>query len=266
MTEITAGKPFAKLARLGYAARGVVYLTVGGLALLAAAGKGGGETTDSKGALVKIMSQPFGDVILVVLIVGLFGYAAWRLVQAVKDTDEHGTSGKGLAVRAGLLVSAVTHSLLALWAIGMLAGVSLGGSNSGSQPLMASGWGQAVFGLVGVAVVGAGLAHIYKGWTARFERYMDVPRQKRIWTTPVCRFGLIARGVVWCMVGAFLIESAWLARGGDVRGMAAALETLRSTSFGPWLLGVVAAGLFAFGLYSLLEAVYRRVDVSFSDV
>lgn len=263
MTEITAGKKFAKLARLGYVARGVVYLTVGGLALLAALGKGG-ETTDSKGALLEIMSQPFGDLILVIIIVGLFGYAAWRLVQAIKDTDDHGRSGKGLAVRAGLLVSAVTHTLLALWAIGMLTGIG-GGANDGSRQLMASEWGQWLLLAVGIAVIGAGLAHIYKGWTARFERYMKVPRQKQAWTTPICRFGLLARGVVWCIVGVFLIESAWQAHGGEVRGMAAALEALRATSFGPWLLGVVAAGLFAFGLYSLLEAVYRRVDVSFSD-
>ncbi len=264
MNKSTAEGHFTALARMGYAARGVVYLTVGGLAVLAASGQGG-STTDSKGALLKIMSKPFGDFIVIVIVVGLFGYAAWSLVQAIKDTDHHGTSGKGVAVRGGLLVSAVTHALLALWAIGLLLGMGGGGSQGWTRGLMSSGWGQLGLGLVGVAVVGTGLAHIFKGWTARFERYMDIPADKNSWASPICRFGLIARGIVWCIVGAFLIESAVRARGGELRGMADALVALRDTQFGPWLMGVVAAGLFAFGLYSLLEAFYRRVNVSFSE-
>ncbi|MEG6551583.1 DUF1206 domain-containing protein, partial [Desulfocurvibacter africanus] len=84
--------------RLGYAARGVVYLLVGGLAVLAALGRGGG-TTDTKGALRTLLDTPWGDALLGVIAVGLLGYAAWRFVQAVGDVDRHGKDAKGLAVR-----------------------------------------------------------------------------------------------------------------------------------------------------------------------
>ena len=89
MEFIATGKNFKTLARMGYGARGVVYLMIGGLALLTAFGEGG-KTTDSKGAITEIMQQPFGYVLLTVLIIGLFGYVVWRFTQAVKDTDGHG--------------------------------------------------------------------------------------------------------------------------------------------------------------------------------
>ncbi len=260
MNTIVDATKFKTLAKMGYSARGAVYLVIGGLAVLAAIGEGG-RTTDSKGAIVEIMRQPFGTSLLVLLIVGLFGYVIWRLTQAIKDTDSHGSSVKGLAVRGGLLASAVSHGLLAIWTIKLLLG-----SNDRShetERFLATDIGQVVIGLAGIAFIGAGLAHIYKGWTARFERYMNIPSDKNQWARPLCRFGLIARGIVWCIVGWFFITSALFANNGKVKGMVDALELLRANTYGNWVFGIVAAGLFAFGLYSLLEAMYRRIDIDF---
>lgn len=80
---------------------------------MAALGKGG-ETTDDKGAIKEIMQQPFGNALLIALVIGLCGFVLWRLIQAIKDTDGHGTSAKGMAIRGGLIASAVSHGLLAL--------------------------------------------------------------------------------------------------------------------------------------------------------
>ena len=267
MEFVATGKNFKTLSRMGYGDRGAVYLTIGGLALLTACVEGG-ETTDSKGALMEIMQQPFGTVLLAILIIGLLGYSAWRCVQAIKDADNHGTEPKGLAIRAGLFVSAISHLLLAGWAAMVLAGEKRGSNSSGDggsmqengKAFLETDPGQIVIGIIGIIVIGVGVAHMYKGWKRRFERYMDIPGNQQQWARPVCQFGLIARGVVWCIVGWFLLRSAFWASSGEIKGMAEALDTLRTNAYGPWLFTLVAAGLVAFGVYNVLEALYRRID------
>lgn len=261
MQEIAMDSKFKTLARAGYVARGAIYLVIGGLALMAAFGEGG-STTDSRGAVMTIMSQPFGKFLVGLLIIGLIGYTGWRLVQSLRDVDNHGTSAKGIAIRTGLFVSAATHALLAYWSLKLLMGSASESSGSGAsqQGLINSDLGQIALGLVALAVAIAGCAHIFKGWTARFERYMSIPADKKAWARPICRFGLIARGVVWLIIAWFLARSAMLARAGDVQGIPGALDSLRGQAYGPWLLAVVAAGVFAFGVYSVLEALYRRID------
>lgn len=260
MNTIVNATHFKTLAKMGYTARGAVYLVIGGLAVMAAIGEGG-RTTDSKGAIIEIMRQPFGTSLLVLLIIGLFGYVIWRLIQAIKDPDNHGSSAKGLAVRGGLLASAISHALLALWTIKLLLGSNE--RTHETERFLATDMGQIVIGIFGISFIAAGLAHIYKGWTARFERYMNIPSDKNQWAKPLCRFGLISRGVVWCIVGWFFITSALFAKSGKVKGIVDALELLRTYTFGNWLFGIVAAGLFAFGVYSLLEAMYRKIEIDF---
>ena len=262
MKDIVIPPQFAWLARLGYASRGAIYLVIGGLSFMTAAGSGG-QTTDSKGAIATIASQPFGRVMVAALIVGLVGYSVWRFVQSIKDVDGHGSSFKGIAIRVGLMGSALAHGALAVWA-GRFLMNDASTSESTGTPFIGTGFGQVVYIVAGIALVIVGAAHIYKGWTARYERYMNIPAEHKGWADPMCRFGLIARGVVWCIVAWFFIQAATGASSGDVGSLSEALTALRDSSYGSWLLGVVSAGLFAFGVYSCLEAVYRRVDVDSS--
>lgn len=258
--EIATKQAFRRWAQLGYGARGVVYLVIGGLALLTAFGEGGG-TVDSRGAILEILRQPFGRILLGIMIVGLLGYVAWRFMQAVKDTDNHGRDGKGLAIRAGLLASSVTHLVLAYWALRLL--IPGSGSSSGSQAqesFLSTGPGLVVLGLAGGAVIIAGFAQVYKGAAARFLKYMSIPPDQQAWACPVCRFGLIARGLVWFIIGWFLINSALTAHQGETKSVADALSAVRAADYGSWLFTLVAAGLFAFGIYGVLEALYRRID------
>jgi hypothetical protein len=218
----------ALLARGGYAARGVVYIIVGGLALLAAFGQGG-QTTDTQGALTSLLAQPFGEVLLAVVALGLFGYALWRVVQALTDVDHHGTDPKGLAIRAGLLVSAVTHGLLAVFALSLIFGwgSSLGDADSGARDwtawLMQQPFGRWLVGLIGLAIVGAGIAHMIKGYRSQFEKYLEMGPATLEKVSPVCRFGLIARGVVFVIIGGFLIVAAIQFDSAQARGLQGAL-------------------------------------------
>jgi hypothetical protein len=266
MNKVEVDQQLKRWAQMGYSARGVIYLVIGGLALLAALGERGGKTTNSKGAILKILEQPFGSAMIFLLIIGLLGYSTWRLIQCFKDPDGHGSTGKGLAVRFGLFISAVAHILLAFWAAKLLMGNGGDSSQSAGSSFLTTDLGQIALGIAGIAVIVTGFAHIYKGATARFEKYMSIPADKRSWARPVCQFGLIARGVVWLIIGWLFIKAAWMAKGGEIDGTSEALQTLRDHSYGSLLLGIVAAGLFAFGIYCLLEAAYRRIDTSVADL
>lgn len=270
MTQATSGSTdkLEVLARLGYGARGVVYLIVGWMAATAAFK--GGETTGTKGSLEEIVSQPMGEIMLGVVALGLIGYSIWRLVQGITDTDNHGTSAKGLAIRGGLLVSAVTHVSLALFAASLIFGWGTGSSSSGggsggggSDPsnwtadLMSHSWGRWLVLAIGLAIIGAGVAHIIKGVKAKFEKYLAVDLQTKRWVSPVCRFGLVARGIVFIIIGGFFAKAAIQYDPQEAKGLDGVLDTLQST---PWLLGILGLGLLAFGIYSFVEALYRRID------
>ncbi|MDQ2695756.1 MAG: DUF1206 domain-containing protein [Pseudomonadota bacterium] len=259
------------LARWGYGARGAVYLIVGGLAF-ADAFYPGQESVDTKGALQKIISQPFGDVLLGLVAVGLVGYALWRVVQAVADVDGHGSGFKGVAVRGGLLISAVTHVLLAFFAVSLIFGWGTGnggGDDSAYQDwtarLLSQEFGQWLVAGVGAVIVLVGIVHMTKGFTSRFKKYVEVDRAGR-WADPVCRFGLVARGVVFAIIGGFFVVAALHFSSGEVKGLKGALNVLETQPFGPWLLGAVGLGLVAFAVYSFIEAAYRRINPPDIDV
>ena len=217
------------LARAGYASRGVLYLVVGLLALMSAVGMGG-QTTSARGALVEILEQPFGRTLLLLMIAGLVGFALWRAIQSLSDADHHGRDAKALVIRAGHLLSALTHGFLAYWAIRLMLAAREGDKGG---PLSALGEGTAtlVIAAAGVLLAGIGVAHIFKGWTARFERYMTFPSS----------------------------HSAVRLNSREIQGTGEALDWLAGSPYGQWLLGIVAAGLVAFGVYSCLEARYRHI-------
>lgn len=253
------------LARAGYASRGIVYLIVGGLAALAVSGQGG-KTTGSRGALESLLAAPMGDVLLGIIAVGLVGYALWRSIQAIKDTDHHGTGAKGMAIRGGLFVSAISHILLAVFAASLIFTFgSSGGSGSGSQGmagwLMSQPYGRWLVGAVGLAIIGAGIAHELKAWHVKFDKHFMMPAHTKHWAYPICRFGLAIRGVLFAVVGGLFLLAAYQVNPEQAGGIDQAFSYLRSQSYGTLLLAVVAIGLFAFGIYSLLEAVYRRINL-----
>lgn len=249
------------VARAGYVARGVVYLLIGVLALMATFAGAAGRTTGAQGALRQLLDVPGGRYILGVVAAGLVCYAAWRLTQGVLDADHHGTGRKALVIRSALIVSASVHLFLAFFAVSILTGWATGGvgTSSWTARIVSTHYGRWIVAVAGLLVIAAGIAQAAKGCTAGFLAHMDTLPNAHGSAVLICRVGLIARGVVFCLIGVFLDLAAWQQDASEAKGLAGVLSSLQDRPFGIWLLAIMAVGLLAFSLYSFIEAGYRHV-------
>lgn len=253
------------LARIGYVAKAVLYGTVGILAARAAAGDGG-EATDTKGAMQAVLEAPFGKVMVYVIAAGLAGYAVWRLLEAVTDPEHRGTGAKAVAVRLGIALRGLVHGALAVAAFRLASGSSSGGSDS-TETLTARAFGlpggEILVLLAGAGIGGYGLYQLYRAYAAKIGKRLalgEVPSGTVGPIIAVSRFGIAARGAVFILMGFFIVRAALRHAPEQAGGMRQSLLTL--AGIGEWALGAVALGLLAYGVYQLIEARYRRIDVA----
>ncbi len=260
--KLGQSRGFCWFARVGIAARGVVYIVIGVLAIKLALGDGG-KATDQQGALATIAKQPFGTVLLTLVAVGILGYASWRLLRAALG----GTQGQDdLKDRIDGAASGISYAVLFLAAMKILLGS--GGGGGGANPDSAAGgvlgWpgGPWLVGLAGAIVVGVGLQQGYKGITRSFMDNADTGRMDDRVESAYSGVGLaghLARMAVFCLIGWFLIQAAIDYNPDEAVALDGALAKLADAPAGPIVLGLVAAGLIAFGAFSLVESRYRRV-------
>jgi hypothetical protein len=256
-----------RLARFGYASKGAVYFIVGLLAVQAAFGRGG-QTTDTEGALKSLVRQPFGQILLGLVAIGLMGYVVWRFVEAINDPENKGKDFKGIATRLSYVANGLAYAGLAWTAVQIVMGsASSGGGDNSKQNwtarLLNQPFGQWLVGTIGVAVIAFGFYYLYKAFTAKFQRKLNLTELSsagREWVIAICRFGLAARSIVFFLIGWFVIEAAYMAQSSQVGGLDEALDTLAGQPYGPWLLGIVALGLMSYGIYMVVQARYRRLD------
>jgi hypothetical protein len=263
------GRWMAILARCGYAAKGVVYLLIGGIAAKVAIGAGG-AVTDQKGALQTILAQPYGlgRILLGVVTIGLFGFALWCFLQALFDTEGKGTTAKGLIARISYAAVGITYAALAYGAFQLVMGSGSGGKGSdasaqdGTALLLKQPFGPALVIIVGLIALGVALYLFYTAYAARFQAQLHLATLSagmKKWVIVVGRLGYAALGVVISIIGIFLIVAASQHNASKAKGLDGALQELTHQHFGLVLLGIVSLGLFAYGIYSLVEARYRRV-------
>jgi hypothetical protein len=253
---------FECLARAGFVARGLIYGIIGILAVKLAIGAGG-TTTNQQGALKTIAHQPFGKVLLVLVAVGLAGYALWRFMHALLGHGpEKSDSGFDRVAAVG---SGVVYAALCAIAVEILIGSGSGGSgNTQKTTAGVFDWpgGAWLVGIAGVVLVGVGFYQGYRGLSRDFledSKTEQMSPAVREWVEWIGSFGHLARTVVFGLVGVFLIKAAIDYNPNKAIGLDGALAKLAHASYGPFLLGIVASGLIAFGVYSLSDARYRRI-------
>ncbi len=259
------------LARAGYASRGFIYLIIGALTVFAAFGTG--ENTGTKDALNTLIAQPFGSVLMWAMIVGLCGYIAWRLIQSLLDTDDHGWTPKGIAVRLGLLASAATYTALAFYALGLL-GIGDGrDSDTGEKQnevleTLGQFFGFDLISLAGAVIfVGVSGAHLWKAFGRKYEKHFRTEDAPMGLVHPVSIIGLTARGIIFMVIAWLFAYRYWTAQqeNGDMPSATDALDTIRSLPMGDWMMAALGVGLVCFAFYSLSEAVWRRINVEDAD-
>jgi hypothetical protein len=248
------------LARAGYSARGLVYLTVGGLAGAAAIGAAR-QPSGAGDALKALFSQPFGIVLVAALACGLLCFGAWRLAQSVGDADRHGNSGKALAIRSGFFISGLIYFSMAASAVRLLLGYQVQDGDQKARDwtswLMSFPLGLVLVGAIGLGLVGAALVFAYRAFKGDLTKRLDVPKEN--WVLSVGRIGFLGRALVFAIAGISLCIAAITADPAQARGLGQSLHVLQQQPFGSALFGFTAFGLAAFGFFQLVVARYRRI-------
>jgi hypothetical protein len=252
------------LGRVGLVAKGVSYGVVGLLALELALGHGG-KATSRTGALATLARGGFGKVLLVLLAAGFAAYALWRFAQAIFDEDDEGNDAGGLAKRVGAFARGALYAGLTYTTLHVLA-------ESGSQESQNEkthhataevlSWpaGTWLVGLAGLVMLGVGLFNGYRAVTRSFEeRWKRRNPDTRRWGARIGVVGLTARMVVFGLIGIFLVKAALDYDPKAAVGLDGALQRLANQSYGHVLLGTVAVGLVAYGVFCFVDARFRRI-------
>jgi uncharacterized membrane-anchored protein len=251
------------MGRVGFAAMGLVHLLVGVLAVMSVAGKASASGTE--GALQEIVQLPFGQILLIAVAAGFVGYAAWRFIQALMDTDAKGSDVKGIAVRLVFVGISLVYLGLSFSAVKIFLGVRTDEgiwAQSWTAWLLAQPFGQWLVGLAALIVAVIGIIHFYIAYKTKFRenwKLSEMSESQEKWGTWFGIVGFVARGIVFCIIGFFLAYAAWQSNAGEVRDFGSALDALEQQPYGVWLLGIVAVGLFSYGIFMFFQARFRRI-------
>jgi hypothetical protein len=255
--QAAANPKLELLERLGYAARGVLYVVMGYLAFRIATAQPGGKATDLSGSLVWLIGHPFGKLVLIVMIVGLAAYSLWGFIRAIFDPLHRGRDTKGIAARIGFLTSAFSYAAIAFFALQILAGQGSASNDSTQKAvssLLTTPAGGFITIILGIIAIGIGIGQFIEAYRATFAQDLkagEMTRSERQFAIGLGRFGMAARGVTFLVIGFFLIQAGTHRNPADVKGFGGAFLFLLAQPYGHLLVGVIALGFIALGLHSL---------------
>lgn len=269
MAEQLAGAPIApalrpwvaRMVRLGYVAKGIIYLLIGTLAFRVGAGLEGGRLLDPAGALTILFRQPFGQLLLLVIGVGILTYSGWQLVEAIWDTRRRG-GGWGWWGRSLTIIKGIAYGSVGIQAIRMLLGVRASQGTELAADVISVPLGGIFLALVGIGVAIYGLFEIKDALQVKFGADLDAVRLRReagVWATAMGSIGNGARGIILVVMGSAFVGAGLDRDPQKVGGISDALRTLFAQPYGIVLVGLVGGGLALFGVFQLLHARYARL-------
>jgi uncharacterized protein DUF1206 len=267
--NITRRSWLESAARAGYAAKGVTYV-IAGLLTTAAGLHKGGTTADRRDAIRFIAGAPFGRVLLLLIAIGLIGYAIWRVVSAIGDAEHHGTDAKGVLLRAGSFVRGVFYAGFAYSVMQLLLRRGNGGQGSDAASKhwtsRAMGWnGPWLVTIAGLLLIGYAAYQCYRAASDKVTERLDLARlehRTRTMFVMLSRFGIAARGLIVGVIGTSLVRASLDRNPGEARGMSGALRQLRALPLGSWILVIVGLGLVSYGVHAFINARYRRIQAA----
>lgn len=251
------------IARLGFAAKGLLAIMIGALALRLALGNGG-RITGPKGALQVFLHEPFGRGMLAIIALGLWAHALWKGLQAILDPEDKGTGFAAVMERTSYGLTALGYIVLGMAAARLVVGLPLGGGGEIEKlaaTALSAHFGRWVVGLIGAVVIIAAAVQIRFAARAGFRhilRLEELPRPLRWAVVAIGSAGYGALALLSALVGYFLFRVALSFRPDQAGGWSQALGFLTAFHHGRWLLGVTAAGIVCYGLYFLIQVHYRE--------
>ncbi|HEY0369992.1 MAG TPA: DUF1206 domain-containing protein [Chthoniobacterales bacterium] len=255
-----------RVGRIGYVAKGLVFICIGLISASAALG-GNVGATDFRGVMQAILQQPFGGALLIVLIAGLVCYVLWLLLASFVNAGDVGNDAKGITARVRALFLAVIYSSIIAIAVKAFAGKTSGGGDdraaqSWTATALARPFGSTLVIVIGAAIMVGGLLECLRAYREKFAEQLDLTgfsKTTQKWIVRFCAFGFAARGVVFVVLGALVMQSGWQSDPTKARGMSGALDAVIAQPFGRSLFAVGAIGLAAYGIYCCVKARYGRI-------
>lgn len=253
------------IARIGYGARGFVYLSGGALTLLAIPGLIDGAA-GTRGAISWLALQPFGRAWVLLLGLGLLAIVSWRLLQAIWDADNEGTDRQGISTRVSQGFSATGYALLAFSAFSLLfhtpadpGAADVAAGHREAARMLSLPFGNLLLAGLGLCIAGVGVSNIVKAWRDDFAAHLSCSVELCRRVVPLARAGYMARGIAWLPLAALIFLAGIRSRASDVTSFDAALDALGRQPGGVVLLAAAALGFIGFGVFSFIEARFRRI-------